>query len=200
MSIRRVSGAVIVALTISSLAGAAHAESCLDSAQALPASAVSAFNANPGDALSKAPDGGGGLVGEIRDLATTDSSTLPTILGLLKTANDSQKQAIGSGLAQAAKICLPKDQSYATGIQQAIADSKDSVLQLAYASTAGDQPIGAGAGAGAGSPGASGGATGGTGVATGGGSGAEGIPGNGVNTGPFNITSSVSGTGSSSPF
>src|SRR5579872_4210554 len=143
MSVGRITATVMVALTVFGMAGAARAASCYES-QALPASAVSAFTANPGDALAKAPQGGGALVREIRDLAASDSATLPVIAGLLKDANDDQKRAIGSGLAQAAKICLPKDQAYATQIQQTIADSKDPVLQLAYAAAAGDQPIGAG--------------------------------------------------------
>ena len=198
MSVGR-SAAVAFALTVSCLAGVAQAASCYDTAQALPASAVSAFTANPGDVLAKAPEGGGALVTQIRDLATSDSATLSVISGLLKDANNDQKRAIGSGLAQAAKICLPKDQAYATLIQQAIADSKDPVLQLAYAAAAGDQPIGAGAGAGAGSPGASGGATTGLGVPTGAGGGIEGINGNAVNTGQFSFTGSVTGSGSVSP-
>jgi hypothetical protein len=191
--------AIIVALTISGLAGAAQAATCYDNAQALSSSAISSFTSNPGGALAGAPQGGGALVAQIRDLAASDSGTLSAITGLLKDANDDQKRAIGSGLAQAAKICLPKDQSYATQIQQSIADSKDSVLQLAYAASAGDQPIGAGAGAGGGSPGASGGATTGLGVPTGAGGGIEGINGNGVNTGQFSFTGSVTGANSVSP-
>lgn len=169
----------------------AFAATCYNANQQLPSSSVSAFTGNPGSVLSSAPNGGGAMISQIRDLAATDSSTLPVILGLLKDATDDQKKAIGAGLAQAARICVPKDQAYANNIQQAIADSKDSVLVLAYAASAGNEPIGAGAGAGA-SPGGVGGATGTAGVATGAGGGIEGINGNGVNTGQFTYSPSVS--------
>jgi hypothetical protein len=197
MLICRASVAAIIALTITGFAGAAHATACYDGNQALTPAAISAFTSNPGDVLGKSPEGGGALVAEIRDLAASDSATLPVIMDLLKNANDDQKRAIGSGLAQAARVCVPKDPGYANQIQQAIADTKDPVLVLAYASTAGNQPIGAGPGAG--SPGASGGATGGFGTPTGAGGTAEGIGGNGVNTGTFSMTAGTSAAGSVSP-
>jgi hypothetical protein len=198
MFIRRVSVAAIIASAAIGFAGAAQAASCYDPAQALTPAQISAFTGNPGDLLAKSPEGGGAMVSQIRDLAATDSAALGAIVGLIKDANDDQKRAIGSGLAQAARICVPKDQAYASQIQQAIADNKDPVVVLAYASTAGNEPIGAGPGAG--SPGASGGATAGLGVPTGLGGSVEGIGGNGVNTGQFSYTGSVNAAGSVSPF
>lgn len=199
MFIRRVSFAAIIASAALGLAGAAQAASCYDSAQALAPAQISAFTGNPGDLLAKSPEGGGGMVSQIRDLAATDSATLDGIVGLVSGANDDQKRAIGAGLAQAARICVPKDPAYADQIQKAIADNKDPVLVLAYASAAGNNPIGAGPGA-AGSPGASGGATAGLGTPTGQGGSVEGIGGNGVNTGQFSYTGSVNSAGSVSPF
>jgi hypothetical protein len=199
MLIRRVSVAAIFALTITGFAGAASAAGCYDANQSLTPAAISAFTSNPGDVLGKSPDGGGALIAQVRDLAASDSATLPAIMGLLKSANDDQKRSIGAGLAQAARICVPKDPAYANQIQVAIADSKDPVLVLAYAAGAGNQPIGAG-GAGAGSPGASGGGTTGLGVPTGVGGSVEAIGGNGVNTGQFSYTGSTGSSSSVSPF
>ena len=199
MFIRRVSVAAIFALTVTGLAGAANAAGCYDANQSLTPAAISSFTSNPGDVLSKSPAGGGALIAQIRDLAASDSATLPVIMGLLKGANDDQKRAIGSGLAQAARICVPKDPGYANQIQVAIADSKDPVLVLAYAAGAGNQPIGAGAGAG-GSPGASGGGTNGLGTPTGVGGSVEAINGNGVGTGQFSYTASTGSASSVSPF
>jgi len=198
MLIRRVSLAAIFALGVCGFAGAANAAGCYDANQSLSPAAISSFTSNPGDALSKSPDGGGGLIAQVRDLAASDSATLPVIMGLLKSANDDQKRAIGAGLAQAARICVPKDPGYANQIQVAIADSKDPVLVLAFASAAGNQPIGAGAPGG--SPGASGGGTAGLGTPTGAGGQVEGIGGNGVNTGQFGFTASTGAANSVSPF
>jgi hypothetical protein len=197
MFIRRVSMIPVIAITLVGFAGAANAAGCYDGAQALTPSAISSFMSNPGDLISKSPQGGGSLTAGVRDLAASDSATLPAITGLLKNANDDQKRAIGAGLAQAARVCVAKDPAYANQIQQAVADSKDPVFTLAYAAGAGNNPIGAGAGGG--SPGASGGATTGFGTPTGTGGGAEGIGGNGVNTGQFSYYASTNSANSVSP-
>lgn len=175
----------------------AHAAGCYDGGQQLSPSAISNFTGNPGSALSAAPNGGGALISQIRDLAATDSSTMDPILGLLKDANEDQKKAIGAGLAQAARICVSKDQAYANKIQQDIADSKDPTLVLAYASSAGNEPIGAGPGGAGASPGGLGGATTGAAGAGFGGGPAEGIGGNGVNTGQFTYSVQTSNANNS---
>ncbi|SFI08822.1 hypothetical protein [Bradyrhizobium sp. Gha] len=190
---RRLSVGAAVLVAMSGLNATAFAATCYDANQQLPASQVSNFTGNPASLLSGAPNGGGALISQVRDLAATDSATLPLILGLLNGANDDQKKAIGSGLAQAARVCVPKDQAYANNIQQAIADTKDPVLVLAYATSAGNDPSGIGAGgSGAGaSPGGVGGATTTAGGPAGGGGTVEGINGNGVNTGNFTYSASV---------
>ena len=151
------------------------------------------FLQDPARLLAQNPAGGGNLVAAIRDIAVADRATLQPILNLLPNATKEQKTAIGSGLAQAARIVVRTNQAYATEIQESIAKTKDQEVVLAYAATAGDQPIGA-AGAGAGAGGGSGGQV--SSLLTGfrGGGGLEAIGGNGVNTGQFTISSSVSGT------
>src|SRR3954451_19815059 len=107
------------------------------------------------------------MISQLRDLLASDSSTLQAILGLLPNANAEQKSALGAALAQAARLYARNDQTFAQQIQQAVADTKDADLILAYAAASGDAPIGAGAGAG--SSGASGGPTGALGGPGGGG-------------------------------
>jgi hypothetical protein len=154
-----------------------------------------AFLANPAQILTQNQEGGPQLVSLIRTLAAADPSTLPAILGLLANASKDQKAAIGAGLAQAARIVLRTNPVYANDIQQAIAKTKDQDVVLAFTAASGDQPTGAtgGAGGAAGSSGGSGGQTSPlNGPATSTGS-AQSIGSAGVNTGPFSITSSVSG-------
>lgn len=152
------------------------------------------FLQDPSRLLSQNPAGGGNLVSAVRDLAVADRATLQPILNLLANASKEQKTAIGSGLAQAARIVVRSNQAYATEIQESIAKTKDQDVVLAYAATAGDQPIGAGAAGGGAAGGGSGGQT--SALLTGfrGGGGLEAIGGDGVNTGQFAISSSVSGT------
>ena len=97
------------------------------------------------------PAGGPELVAQIRDLVVANKDTLGPVINLLAGANKDQKNAIAAGLAQAAKVVVGKrDQAYATQIQQAILDTKDQDVVLAYAGAAGDQPIGAAGGGGGG--------------------------------------------------
>jgi len=193
--------AAVVAIALGSACWTQAAKAaCYVGAQQLPAQKIADFNASPGQLLTQNPVGGGGMVSEVRDLAASDPATLGGIMGLLPNANISQKRAIGAGLAQAARVCVASDQVYAGKIQQAIADTKDQDLVVAFAAASGDQPIGAtGAGAGAGSSGASGGGIGvTTGTGVGGGT-VEGIGGNGVNTASFGFTGSAGSANSVSP-
>ena len=147
--------------------------------------------------LQSYPAGGPELVAQIRDLVVGSKDTLAPVINLLAGANKDQKNAIAAGLAQAAKVVVGKrDQAYATQIQQAILDTKDQDVVLAYAGAAGDQPIGAAGGGGAASGGASGGQTNAVGGTPSGTGGAQDIPGGSTATGQFAFTSSVGGTGS----
>lgn len=166
---------------------------------------VRAFLGNPGQLLQDNPTGGARLLSRVRDLAIADPATLQPILNLLATANSrlneartdeereaikAQKAAIGAGLAQAARILVRNNQqAYATQIQRLLLETQDQDAVLAFASIAGDQPIGAVAAA------AAGGAIGGqTNPLSGNPSGtgpALPIGGGSVNTGQFTYSSSV---------
>jgi hypothetical protein len=154
-----------------------------------PQQAVTQFLNNPSELLGKAPNGGPELVSAVRDLVTTDPATLQLILNQLANANKDQKSAIGAGLAQAAKIVVRTNPGFANEIQQAILNTKDQDVVLAFAAGAGDRPIGA---AGGGAPGgASGGQTSPLSFFAGGAGGPAGIGGPATNTPFFSYTSSV---------
>jgi hypothetical protein len=161
--------------------------------------AVTAFLATPGDLLKEFPSPnptapGDPLTAKIKDLAVANPQTLLSILSLLPNANKAQKQAIGKGLGLAASALVATNPTYANDIQQAIAKTRDRELVLAFTS---DAPTGAvgGGGGGGGPGGASGGQTTSTSSTPTGTGPAQGIPGSSTPTGPFSITSSVTGTG-----
>jgi hypothetical protein len=189
-SAARLSGVAVAALVLSATISSPVVAQTTQSPQTPN---VQAFLANPQAVLQQNPSGGPTLVSQVRDLAVANPATLTSIIGLLAGASKDQKNAIASGLAQAAKIVVKNNPPYATQIQQAIADTKDQDVVLAYAGAAGDVPIGAAGGAGAGSSGASGGQTTGLNGAPTGTGGAEAINGSSTPTGPFSYTSSVSG-------
>ena len=182
-----------------SIVGAAHdarAAAAYNTQQQLSAQTIEAFKNNPAQLLQQFPDGGGALISRLRDLLASDSSTLEAILSLIPQLNAAQKSAFGAALAQAARLYVRADQATAAQIQQAIADTKDAELILAYTAAAGDQPIGAAGGA-PGSAGSSGGPVTTSGGTLGGGGSIEGIGGGGVPTGQFSYTGSVTGSSGS---
>lgn len=93
---------------------------------------VSAFLTDPPEILRENPKGGSRLTVEIRDLALSDPSTLKPILTLIPQANDVQQIAIGTGLAQAAKIAMRTRPAYSNEIQQVVAQTNERVVILSY--------------------------------------------------------------------
>ena len=157
--------------------------------------AVTLFLSNPPEVLTRSPKGGAEMVSILRDLVTADAATLQPIISLLPNANKDQKQAIGAAFAQAAKIVVRTNPGLATEIQQAIINTRDQDVVLAFAAGAGDAPIGAaGGGGGAGAGGGIGGQTNPLAFG-GGGSGVQTIGQAGTNTPNFTYTSSVAGLG-----
>jgi hypothetical protein len=124
----------------------------------VPASAVTAFQNNPGQLLTQYPGAGPGLVKDVRDLLTTDKATLPAIIGLLKLASPDQQAAIAAALAQVAKAYSKSDPAFANQIQQSVANAGIPEVSKAYAEAAGDTGTastgGGGGGAGGGQVGA----------------------------------------------
>jgi hypothetical protein len=160
--------------------------------QSLPAQqpqrpTVSDFLANPGRLLQLYPNGGPGMIAEVRDLAVSDRATLQPILNLLANADKYQKIAFGRGLADAARILVRSgQQAYATEIQEAILKTKDQDVVLAFTIASGNRELGT-----------TGGGAGGGGGASGGQTNAFGQTG-GANSGGTTAAATTSPTGSSS--
>jgi hypothetical protein len=104
---------------------------------------VSAFLANPTQLLKQNPNGGTLLANAVEQLALADPSTFKVLLGLLDSANDLQKGAIGMGLAQAAKIEVLTNQTLAADWQQQIAAITDPAFKTAAINAFGDVQLGA---------------------------------------------------------
>ena len=176
-------------------AGVAHG-ACLSERQALPAQTVNSFLANPGSLTQQFPSGGGAMITQVRDLVASNPAALPAVMGLLANANPDQKSAIGSGLGQAARLCVRGDQAFAGQIQTAITQANDRAVTVAFTAVTGEEPLG-GIGGGPGGGGGGGGqlnpipagATGSTGV--------QAIEGKQVNTTGFTYSGGVSGGGGS---
>ena len=161
--------------------------------QQLSTQTIQEFTNNPSQVLTQFPNGGGQMISRLRDLLASDPSVLAPILTLIPNANKDQKSAIGAALAQAAKLYQRSDQTFANQIQQAVANTQDQELIVAYAASAGDQPIGGvGGGASGGGPGGGsnplGGPAGGTGAA-------QAIGGGSADTGAFSVSGGPSGNG-----
>lgn len=131
----------------------------------LPASAVTAFQANPGQLLTQFPNGGPDMINQIVSLLGADRAALPTIITLAKTANEDQRKAMAGALAQVAKSLASGDPAFANQIQQTVAASGLPEFAKAYAEAAGDTgtaAAGGGGGGGGGGPTAGGAPTGGS--------------------------------------
>src|SRR5690349_11527350 len=82
------------------------------------------------------------LISAVRDLVIADKAALKPIIAALNLASAGEKSAIGTGLGQAAQALLKTDPPFAAAIQQALAESSDSVAILAFAGVTGNAPIG----------------------------------------------------------
>jgi hypothetical protein len=98
----------------------------------------------------------GELTRNVRDVLTSDKTSLGTLIQLLKAGNPDQQTAIAQGLAQAAKAyAANNDPAFANQIQLAVAATGLTEVIKAYASIAGDSATastGGGGGGGGGGP------------------------------------------------
>ncbi len=188
--------APLAAIVLTSVVMTSAHAACYGPRAQLSPSDVSKFVGDPEGAMNQSPQGGGRFLTQVRDMAASDPATLPAIARLVSKANKDQKFAIGSGLGQAAVICSKTDQTYSAQIQQTILEARDQDLIVAFAAISGDRATTAvgGAGAGAGPGGGIGGQIGALGNIFRFNGTLERIGSDGVNTGQFSYTSSVSGT------
>jgi len=105
--------------------------------QALPATTIQQFLANPAAWLAQYPSGGVDLTKAVRDLAASDPQTLNALIGLLATANPDQASAIGTGLGQAAEMAINSDPAYAGQIQTAVIGARSNPALVAFSAVVG---------------------------------------------------------------
>lgn len=132
----------------------------------LPPSAISTFQANPGQLLSQFANGSPEMAKQVRDLVSSDKTTLGAILALAKSANEDQRKAVAQGLADAAKAYAKNDPAFVNQIQLAVANAGPPEFAKAYAEAAGDTATastgGGGGAGGGGGPNVAGAPTGGS--------------------------------------
>jgi hypothetical protein len=152
---------VAVALWFGSAGSATAACYTLD--QQLPAQTINDFLGNSNQLLQdpKNANGGADMIALVRDLVASNPATLPRVIALLASANPAQQTAIGTGLGDAANLCITPDPTFAADIPSQLALSSSDSAKTAYAAVTG-KPIRSVAGGGGVSGGSSGGSTGGT--------------------------------------
>jgi hypothetical protein len=144
---------VFAALVLLSASGS-YAFAQQASTQQSPQVTTAQFLADPPVLLRSFLAGGPEMELVVQQLAVSDASTPPLLIGLLSGANPAQKSAIAQGLAQAAKIIVLTDQPRALDIQQRIAALNDPAVNTAFADGLGDVKLGAVGGGPLGGPGA----------------------------------------------
>jgi hypothetical protein len=122
--------------------------------------AVTGFLANPSGLLSSYPQGGGSMVAAVTALVEGDLGTLAALTGLAATANQDQKNAIGSGIGLAALEIIRTNPQAGNAIQDAIVKLNDPTILQAFAAVTGNQRLAAAGPGGGGSAGAGESATG----------------------------------------
>lgn len=199
MSVIRFALRLAAAATLAASISAAASAAVYPPQRQLPPQVVTDFKASPNTLLQQYP-GGPQLISRVRDLAASDPTTLPALIGLLKDTATTKDQirAIVAGLAQVARMAAQTDQAFANEIQTAIAGTNNPDVIAAYQAATGDVQIAATGGGGGGT--GAGGPTGTGGFAFGGGNiGATTFGGlhsttvgSGTNTGSVGGTSSAS--------
>jgi hypothetical protein len=196
--------AVLAALSFG--AGEAPAQTAAGSACArapsftkLPDSAISAFKANPAAMLAAYASAGLPLSTQVRSLMLSDPTLVDSLIDLAKSGNDTQKAAIGAGLAQASQVLVCTNPQLAADIQQKVVASGMAPLITAYiAGSNGTQTAATGGGGGAGAGGGGGGGSGPVGGVGGqsGSNGGAGAPGSfGTGNGANGFAGGVGGGG-----
>lgn len=130
----------------------------------LPGAVIAQFKSDPQSLLTTYASAGLPLSTQVRGLVLTDPSLVATLIDLAAKANDSQKGAIGAGLAEAARILAAANPALAAQIRQAVAQSGLEPLVTAFMALANGATF---ADTGGGGAAGSGGPIGGIGIFTG---------------------------------
>lgn len=129
---------------------------------------LDSFRSSPGSLLAGG-ESGARLVTKVRDLAASDAGTIAGIVALARPPGASSEQisAIGTGLAQAAALCVRTEEETSRAIQRAVVGSNNEALTAAFRVIAGDFTTTAVGTGGAGGGAGGGGGQGGSGVQNG---------------------------------
>ena len=92
---------------------------CYGQQEQLPAQTVADFIANPPQLLQRFPNGGPEIISKVRDLVASNPASLQLILDLVKIANPTQIDAIGTGLGQGALACVARSAVAEEGVVEA---------------------------------------------------------------------------------
>lgn len=116
--------------------------SCFVAPAKLPSTEVHAFLANPGKLIVDMASGGLPLANRVRALGGSSSNAVSALVDLAKTANDTQKAAIGAGLARVVQACagIP---DYAANVQKLVAELGDAAMITAFMAASGDVQVAA---------------------------------------------------------
>jgi hypothetical protein len=136
---------LLIAVTFSMIVPSLASAACYGPDKALPAQTVSDFMNNPSSLLQSNANGGAGMISGVRDLIMSNPQTFPLVMSLLAGANEGQQQAIGSGVGQAATLCVRPDPTFAGEIPPVATDTKYAgftAFKTAYGVAVGDAPIG----------------------------------------------------------
>ncbi|WP_413708788.1 hypothetical protein [Rhizobium sp. Rhizsp82] len=139
-----------------------YAPGCFIAPAKLDDESIGSFVSSPSSLVDRYPAGGFEMVGRIRALAGSSGDTLNPIVALISQMNSTQKAAVGTGLARAARTCAPSAPEYAQEIQEKVAGSNSPEVTAAFLSALNEVRTAAlGAGANGGAAGAGAGAVGG---------------------------------------
>jgi len=124
-------------LCVAMFSGLQAQAACTSPASASPES-IAGVKATPGLLLQNNVNGPAGLVTSVRNLAASDSSTVLPILSVLSGLDTGEVSSLGTGLAQAAALCIKSDPDAAVAIQEAVIATGNPDLIAAFRAAVGD--------------------------------------------------------------
>lgn len=114
---------------------------CLLDPTKLSDAEVGAFLEKPAQLLSDNPGGGLSMSNKVRSLAGSSDKAYDAIIGLVKTANSSQKSAIGAGLSRAVFACKDSQPDFAERMMKGVIAFADADLLAGYTSANADTNV-----------------------------------------------------------
>jgi hypothetical protein len=105
---------------------------CLAAPSKVSDSVLGAFLAKPDGLLVENPTGGLPMSNQVRALSGSSDKAFDAIVGLIKTANKSQKSAIGAGLARAIAACRDSNPAFGDKMSLKVAEISDADMMVGF--------------------------------------------------------------------